>query len=179
MNQPIELSVVIPVFNSEHCLLELARQLHDVLHSLGYEIIFVDDNSHDGSWDTLVELVNDYPAFKAISLRKNCGQDCAIMAGLRLAKGEMIVIMDDDLQHSPQDIVILYEHCQKKEADVCFGKFVKKRQAWWKNIGSWLNGKLAEIVICKPKEIYLSPFKIMKMEIVEEIIKYRGSYAYI
>jgi glycosyltransferase involved in cell wall biosynthesis len=80
----VDISVVIPVYNSEDCLDELAKKLTSVLDKLGstYEIILVNDCSLDKSWEKIVELCEIYGKFKGISLRKNSGQDNAIMAGL-------------------------------------------------------------------------------------------------
>ena len=113
-----------------------------------------------------------------INLRKNSGQDSAILAGLNYAKGNWIVIMDDDLQHSPSDIIKLYNEV-KKGYDVCYANFEQKKQKFWKNAGSWFNGKVSEIVINKPKDIYLSPFKIMSRSVVTEMIKFNNLYPYI
>lgn len=101
------------------------------------------------------------------------------MAGLRYVRGEFAVIMDDDLQHSPSDIPCLLEACHMHEWDVCYAHFSSFKHIWWKRIGSWLNGKLAEIVIDKPKHIYLSPFKVLRREIVEEVVRYTGPFPYV
>jgi undecaprenyl-phosphate 4-deoxy-4-formamido-L-arabinose transferase len=100
------------------------------------------------------------------------------MAGLNHCSGEYVVIMDDDLQHSPYDIPLLVEQC-KTGFDICYANFARKRQKWWKNVGSWLNGKLAEILINKPTRLYLSPFQALRQEVVQEIIKYSGPYPYV
>ena len=83
------ISVVIPVYNSEKCLDELARRLVAVLDNTGrsYEIILVNDYSPDGSWQKIVELCGEYDALKGISLRRNFGQDNALMAGLNQSAG--------------------------------------------------------------------------------------------
>ncbi len=176
----VEISVVVPVYNSCDCLEELARQINIALKNLaGYELILVNDKSSDKSWDKITELVWKDPHIKGINLRKNSGQDNALMAGLRNASGKYSVIMDDDLQHSPHDIPRLYNHIKKNNSDVVYAVFKRKNQALWKNICSWLNGKIAQIVIGKPKGIYMSPFKIIHHGVVHEIIKYRGLYPYI
>ena len=87
--------------------------------------------------------------------------------------------MDDDLQHKPADITKLYNKILKCDQDIIYANFESKKQSFLKNIGSYLNGKLAEVIIQKPKDIYLFPFKIMKKEIADEIIKYKGRYPYI
>lgn len=174
----IEISIVVPVYNSEDNLTELNHQLQYELKDINFELILVNDQSKDTSWNKINDLTREYKNIIGINLRKNSGQDNAIFAGIHYAKGQYIVIMDDDLQHSPSDISKLYEDI-KKGYDVCYANFEKKKQALWKNIGSWLNGKMAEIIINKPKEIYLSPFKIIKKEIIDEIKDTNYLYPYI
>jgi undecaprenyl-phosphate 4-deoxy-4-formamido-L-arabinose transferase len=178
-NSMKELSVVIPVYNSQDCIYELHRQIKDALNDLSYEVIFVNDQSIDESWDRIVNIARNDRNFIGLNLRKNCGQDNAIMAGLKESSGRYVVIMDDDLQHSPYDIKRLYEGIRAGDHDVCFANFRKKKHAFWKNAGSWLSGKVAEILLAKPRDIYLSPFKIIKKEIVDEIVRYDGPYAYV
>lgn len=113
-----------------------------------------------------------------MSLRKNFGQDSAIMAGLGLCAGKYVVIMDDDLQHSPKDIPLLYDTC-KQGFDVCYGSYDEKKQKLWKNLGSWLNGKFSEWMLAKPSKIYLSPFKILHGSLADSILAYSGPYPYI
>ena len=94
----LEISIVIPVFNSEDCLEELCRQIYIALKDfVSYEVILVNDQSHDNSWQKIAELANTNRNIKGINLRKNSGQDNALMAGLRISSGSYIVIMDDDL----------------------------------------------------------------------------------
>lgn len=176
-NEMISISVVVPVFNSAGCLRELNRRIHGALKE-DYELILVNDQSTDNSWDVICDLINQYDTVTGVNLRINSGQDNALMAGLRQAQGNYVVIMDDDLQHAPEDIRKLFERCCEGY-DVCCADFESKKQKWWKNLGSWLNGKMAEITLNKPKHLYLSPFKIIKREVVEEICKYNGPFPYI
>lgn len=174
------LSIVIPVYKSEKILSELYNRLTKVLSSLtdGYEIIFVNDCSPDNSWQILSNLADSDPHVNAILLRKNSGYDNALMAGMRFVGKSYVVIMDDDLQHNPSDISILFKEI-KKGYDVVYAKFLRKRQSFIKNFGSWFNDKLAEKIINKPAGLYLSPFKILKKEIVNEIVNYDGPFPYI
>jgi polyisoprenyl-phosphate glycosyltransferase len=173
-----ELSVVIPIYNSRENVVELNRQISEALHDLDFDLVLVNDGSTDDSWSIVKELCRTNSNIIGINLRKNSGQDNAIMAGLSHAEGKYIVIMDDDLQHSPYDLKKLYETC-KQGYDVCFAHFLKKKQTWWKNLGSWLNGKVAVVLLRKPPHIYLSPFQIIRKEVVKEILKYKGPYPYI
>lgn len=175
-----EISIVIPVYNSHECVAELSRQIADALGSVGisYEQIMVNDCSRDSSWDEIKKEADKNPNLLGINLRKNGGQDSAILTGLNYAGGKWIVIMDDDLQHSPYDIPKLYEEA-KKGFDVVYANFEAKKQKLWKNLGSWFNGKISEIALDKPKGIYLSPFKIVSGDVVKEMVKFENLFPYI
>jgi len=176
----MQLSIVVPVYNSAECLPELARRMQQDLHGQfeTYELILVNDDSPDTSWAVIAGLADEYPFITGVHLRRNVGQDNALMAGLHYATGAIVVIMDDDLQHDPSDIPFLYEELQKGY-DVVYANFEEKRQALWKNLGSWFNDRVAILVLGKPKHIYMSPYKAIRREVVEEIIRYDGPYSYV
>src|SRR5579864_5138002 len=103
------LSIVIPVHNEERSILPLYDRLTGVLESLGrpYEILFVDDASTDRSFELLANLIETDARLKVIRLRRNFGQSAALSAGFHEAKGKIIIAMDGDLQHAPEDIPAL------------------------------------------------------------------------
>ena len=173
-----EISIVIPVYNSQDTVHLISEKIKEALKDFDYEKIMVNDCSKDNSWEEIKKESAVNSNLIGINLRKNSGQDSAILAGLNYATGNWIVIMDDDLQHSPSDIIKLYNEV-KKGYDVCYANFEQKKQKFWKNAGSWFNGKVSEIVINKPKDIYLSPFKIMSRSVVTEMIKFNNLYPYI
>src|SRR5215510_16412039 len=100
------------------------------------------------------------------------------MAGLHAATGEVIVIMDDDLQHDPSDIMLLNEYIERG-FDVVYAHFEDKKQALWKNLGSWINDRVAVLTLGKPKHIYMSPYKAIRREVGREVTKYAGPYPYV
>lgn len=173
-----EISIVVPVYNSHECVAELSRQLEYALKDFSYEQIMVNDCSRDSSWEEIQKVCAQNKNIIGINLRKNGGQDSAILTGLNYARGNWVIIMDDDLQHSPYDIPKLYEEAQKGY-DVVYANFDSKKQKLWKNIGSWFNGKISEIALQKPKEVYLSPFKILCRGVVQEMIKFNNLFPYI
>ncbi len=173
-----EISIVIPVYNSHECVSEISKQLADALKDFEYEQIMVNDCSRDSSWDEIKKVCSENKNVIGINLRKNGGQDSAILTGLNYASGKYIVIMDDDLQHSPYDIPKLYKEAIKG-FDVVYANFDSKKQKLWKNLGSWFNGKISEIALQKPKEVYLSPFKIICRGVVNEMIKFNNLFPYI
>jgi len=177
---PVEISVVIPVYNSAECLEELVCRLTREFSRLqrSHEIILVNDGSRDGSWVKILELGRDCTALRGINFRRNFGQDNALMAGLRAARGSVVIIMDDDPQHGPADRGKLVGKVEEGY-DVCYARFPWLVQAWWKNLGSILNDRMANIVIGKPKEIYLSPYKAIAGSVAGEVAKYDGPFPYV
>jgi glycosyltransferase involved in cell wall biosynthesis len=103
------LSIVVPIHNEERSLLPLYDRLTSVLFRLGrpYEILFIDDASTDRTYELLANLVETDPHLKVLRLRRNFGQTAALSAGFHEARGKVIIAMDGDLQHAPEDIPAL------------------------------------------------------------------------
>ena len=114
--QNLYLSIVVPVYRSESIVFKLVKEIHSQMvgQSLDdrYELILVNDASPDDSWQKICEASKTYPSLKAISLRKNFGQHNATMAGLNHSAGEIVIIMDDDLQHPPDAIGLLLKQIE-------------------------------------------------------------------
>jgi undecaprenyl-phosphate 4-deoxy-4-formamido-L-arabinose transferase len=176
----LELSIVVPVYRSEECLPALVRAIALAMAPLSreYEIILVNDCSPDNSWYVIESLCAEYPNLVGIDLRRNFGQDNALITGFRFARGRYVAIMDDDLQHDPCYLPGLLAKLEEG-FDVVYASFRQKRQKLWKNLGSWLNGKGAEWVLSKPKHIYLSPYKVVRKEIIDLVCNHRGAEPYI
>ncbi len=120
----IKYSVIIPVYNGAHTLLELSKRLHQVIVSLREpaEIIFIDDGSIDSSWAILKQIKVQLPfPVTIIQLDKNYGQHKATFCGICKSKGEVIITMDDDLQHPPEEISKLIAELEQQEADLVYG----------------------------------------------------------
>lgn len=179
----VKLSVVVPVYGGNEILVELVRQVEDVARNIlklqdQFELLFVDDRGPGGNWEVISKLAATRPHVKGIRLRKNVGQHNAVLTGLRFAVGEVVVIMDDDLQHSPYDIPALY----KKIADgydVCYASFSQRRHALWKIVGSHVNDRVATFLLRKPPGLYLSPFKALSSDVSQEIAKFSGPRVYL
>ena len=177
------LSVVIPVYGSEPVLPELVRRLQAMFDQQGrpngdYELILVCDCSPDRSWAVIRSLAQQYPWVRGILLRMNAGQHNALMAGFRQARGRVIVTMDDDLQHAPEDIPLLLAELAQGR-DVVYARFKSRKHAGWKVAGSRLNDLVASYLMKKPKGLYLSPFRAMTADIRDDILRYQGPYVYV
>jgi len=175
-----QLSIIIPVYGSEHILPELVSKINQSLNKLyeNYEIIFVCDQSPDQSWNVIKSLSQQAPNIKGILLQNNVGQHNALMAGLKHAKGEIIVTMDDDLQHSPKDISSLTLEIEKGH-DVAYACFKEHKHPLWKIMGSRLNDQIAVYLLNKPKGLYLSPFRAMKSSIRDALLRYSSPHVYL
>ncbi|MBL9180385.1 MAG: glycosyltransferase family 2 protein [Verrucomicrobiaceae bacterium] len=100
------ISVVVPVYNSAPMLTELVRRLEATLKSMGqaFELIFVNDGSRDQSWEVILKLASEHSWVRGLSMMRNYGQHNALLAGIRAARFEVTITMDDDLQHPPEEL---------------------------------------------------------------------------
>ena len=106
MEQKLDISVVVPLYNEEESLPELVAWIDRVAkaNNLAYEVIMVDDGSSDGSWAVVERLKEEYPAIRGISFVRNYGKSAALYCGFEMAEGEVVLTMDADLQDSPDEI---------------------------------------------------------------------------
>ena len=137
MSTEIEISVVSPVYRAEAILPELVSRLENALDSMGvsFEIVLVDDCSPDSSWTVLKGLAQEHPSLKIYRLSRNFGQHYAITAGLGLAKGRWVVVMDCDLQDRPEEIPALYAKT-KEGFDGVVARRAQRQDTWMKRMSS-------------------------------------------
>jgi glycosyltransferase involved in cell wall biosynthesis len=178
----MDLSIVIPVYNSEKLVGDLVRRIAAAMAAqnavASYEVILVNDCSRDRSWEMIERTCERHQGVRGINLRTNAGQHNAIMAGLRSAAGAILVVMDDDLQHAPEDIGKL---CAKihEGYDVCYAAFRAPQHALWKRLGSAFRDLTARALLGVPRGIRISSFKAMRAEIAQEITRYSGPFPYV
>lgn len=169
-----EISVVVPILNEKENIKPLSTILCSVLENRNkaYEIIFVDDGSTDGSFGVLSELAKDNTRFKVIKLARNFGQTAAITAGVNYAQGDVIILMDGDLQNDPLDIPLLLA---KIEAgyDVVSGWRIKRQDPLLsKKIPSYLANKLISLVTGIKLHDFGCTLKAYRREVIKEINLY-------
>lgn len=182
MHDDIDISVVIPVYGSAAILPRLVKSIESVLEVAtgagNFELILVHDCGPDDAWRVIVDLAGTRPWLRGINLAKNAGQHNAIMAGLNVARGAYIVTMDDDLQHDPADIPRIVSSLQP-DYDLCYVEFESKQHALWKRIGSTVNGLMARVLLGKPKGLYLSPYRGIRRNLLEAVLRYDGPFVYL
>ncbi len=133
----MSLSVIVPVYNGALTLGELTRRLSQVLPTVAeqYELIFVEDASPDNSWEVIGQLAEDYTWVRGIKLMRNSGQHNAILCGIRAAQYDIVITMDDDLQHPPEEISLLLEKLSEGY-DVVYGTPQHDEHSLWRNAAS-------------------------------------------
>ena len=174
------LTIVIPVYNSQETIGFLVERLLEMSVAYILEVVLVDDGSQDGSsrvCEDLARRFQDNVVF--VQLARNFGEHNAVMAGLTYARGERVVVMDDDLQNPPEAVQLLNDAMSDGEYDVVYSKYTRKRNKLWRNAGSWFNNLASTLMLGKPYHLYLSSFKIMSRFAVNQVIDYRGPFPYI
>ncbi|EDZ62241.1 glycosyl transferase, family 2 [Sulfurimonas gotlandica GD1] len=178
MIDKMKISICIPVYNGAATIALLVEEVKEKLNEYELEIILINDGSKDNSEDVCVDISKKYDFVKFIALRKNFGEHNAVLCGLNYITGDYCVIIDDDFQNPPSEIIALIEE-SKKGYDVVYSKYEEKKHHWFRNLGSKFNDSVATWLLNKPKGLYLSSFKLIKKEVVDEIIKYKGPFPYI
>jgi undecaprenyl-phosphate 4-deoxy-4-formamido-L-arabinose transferase len=159
-------SIVVPVYNSEGTLEELVARLGKVMPQLckDFEVILINDGSGDRSWQVICELAKQYPWTRGINMMRNYGQHNALLCGLRAAKYEITVTMDDDLQHPPEEIGILLSKLSD-DIDVVYGLPKKLPHSFWRNLFSLLTKRLLAFVMGIPTVRYAGSFRALRTEL--------------
>lgn len=173
------LSIVIPVYNSERTIAPLVDRLQACLAGQLFEIILVNDGSTDGVEAVCRQLNEMYDTVEFVSLRRNFGEFNAVLCGLNQTRGQYVVIIDDDFQNPPEAILTLVNAAEAGQYDVVYSRYAQKQHHWFRNLGSWLVNTLTTYSIDKPRDLYLSSFKLIRREVVDEVIRYHGPFPYI
>ncbi len=174
-------SFVIPCYRSEKTLPAVIEEINVTMEKIeGYdhEIVLVNDSSPDGTIQTIRELCEKYENIKGIDLAKNFGQHAALMAGMRHAKGDVVVCLDDDGQ-TPADEVGKLLNKLEEGYDVVYASYGKKKHSLFRNFGSKVNELMTRTMLGKPKELYISSYFAAKRFVVDDMIRYEHSYAYV
>ncbi|MEO5333528.1 MAG: glycosyltransferase [Magnetococcus sp. YQC-5] len=176
-----QLSIVIPVYQSELCLPALLERIQQALspEKITFELILVNDGSRDGSWRVITELCAHHPNVIGVNHRRNFGQDNAIMTGLKLARGAFVATMDDDLQHDPDDLPRLLAALRDSGAEVIYGAMEMSNDPLWKRFGRAVNEKTLVWLLDKPKDFQFTSYRVMRAEVVRDITFYEGAFPFI
>lgn len=181
MSYPVEISVIVPLYNEVESLPELHAWIARVMEAnqFTYEVVFVDDGSKDGSWNVVEDLRNADSNVRGIKFQRNYGKSAALQKGFEAARGRVVITMDADLQDSPDEIPELYRMVVEEEFDVVSG-WKKKR---YDPLSKTIPTKLYNWAARKLTGIYLHDFncglKAYKYEVVKSIELYGDMHRYI
>jgi glycosyltransferase involved in cell wall biosynthesis len=178
-NHPIDISVVVPVYNEEENLPVLIPQIAEVLGPLGktYEMIFVDDGSQDHSRGLLKEMALQFPQIRVLGFKKNCGETAAGAAGIKEARGGIVITIDADLQNDPKDIPRMLDYL--KEYDMVTGWRQKREDSWVKRITSRIANRIRNSLSGEEIQDSGCTFRAYKRECLQEIKLYKGMHRFI
>ena len=180
MTGVIKYSVVVPVFNSEESLEELYSRLEVFFRGTceDFEVIMVDDASHDRSWEVISDLKKQHPdRVTGIQLSRNYGQHNATFCGLAHARGEWIVTIDDDLQVPPEETGKLIAEQIRSGAELVYGVFGTKQHSRVRNLGSSSLKTSARTLHDSPGEG--SSFRLISSGLVRKILHHEQHFIYL
>ncbi|MBO5479006.1 MAG: glycosyltransferase [Clostridia bacterium] len=176
-----KISFVIPCYNSEKYVSNTVEKLEQViekqLKEYETEVILVNDGSKDNTFRTIEQIASKNNHVTAIDFTRNFGQHSAIMAGLNQSNGDIIICLDDDGQTPPEEVTKLIDALDEN-TDVVYAKYEEKKHNTFRNFGSIVNSMMAQVLLNKPKDLYISSFFAMRSYIKDEIITYRNPYPY-
>ncbi len=170
-------SVVIPVFNARGTLKELVARLGAVLDlaSSRYEIILVNDGSRDASWELIADLAARDDRVRGIDLMRNSGQHNALLCGIRATVHEVIVTMDDDLQHPPEEVPTLLARLAEG-FDVVYATPAEARHGFWRNRASQLTKLVLRHALGVEIARQVSAFRAFRTQLRDGFASYRGPF---
>ena len=176
----LTLSIVIPVYRGEATIGPLVRALDTLEIDGGFELVLVNDGSPDASQKVCRELLETSRVpITLVRLSRNFGEHNAVMAGLRHARGAWIITMDDDSQNPPSEVPRLLSYAQSSGLEVIYGRYARKRHAAWRNLGSAFINSTADLLLDKPRGLYLSTFRCMSAFVARNIVAYAGPFPYV
>lgn len=174
-------SFVIPCYKSKATIGAVVSEIKetmDVLNEYTYEVVLVNDYPFDETWDEIRKLVSEYDFVKGINFAKNFGQHGALMAGLREAKGDYVICLDDDGQTPANEAGKLLKALDEGN-DAVYARYAHKKHSLFRNFGTFMNEKMAEYLIGKPRDLFVSSYFGVKRFVVDEMIKYENAYPYV
>ncbi len=171
------LSVVVPVYNSAEILPHLIQRLEPVLAARAdeYEVILVDDSSSDGSWEVVRSLARERSWLRGVRMVRNYGQHNAILCGVREARMEIVVTVDDDLQHPPEEIPklldVLDEGC-----DVVYGTPQKEQHGLFRDLATRVTKLALQSAMGAETARKVSAFRVFRRELSKAFADYRSQF---
>ena len=176
-----KVSFVIPCYRSALTIGNVVKEIQDTMQSLTqytYEIILVNDCSPDDTFAVIASLCKENENICGVDLAKNFGQHGALMAGFHQVTGDILVCLDDDGQTPADEVDKLLAEIENGQ-DVVYASYGHKKHSLFRNFGSWMNEKMAQFLLGKPKELIVSSYFAARRFIVDEMLRYENAYPYV
>ena len=174
-------SCVIPCYHSAKTIGKVVAGIEDVFAAhpeWDYEIILVNDNPPDETWEVIRELSEENPKIHGICFSRNFGQHAALMAGYRQVNGEIVVSLDDDGQNPPEQMFRLIGAIDG-EHDLVYASEPEAPKAIWRVAGSKMTNRMFSWLMGKPRELYLSSYYAAKRFVIEEMVRCESPFPYV
>jgi undecaprenyl-phosphate 4-deoxy-4-formamido-L-arabinose transferase len=176
---PVGVSVIVPVYNSEATLPALLERLERMLQAAAgvgaFEAILVNDASRDGSWAVVSQLATRYPWLRGIDLMRNYGQHNALLCGIRIARFDKIVTLDDDLQNPPEEVPVLLAKLAEG-LDVVYGKPRELHHGLWRNMASLITKRVLQGAMGAETARHVSAFRAFRTNLRQAFASYRSPF---
>jgi glycosyltransferase involved in cell wall biosynthesis len=174
----VEISAIVPVYRSAPILPELYRRLTDSLSALAdrYEIILVEDCGGDDSWSVIEGLAERDGRVRGIRMSRNYGQHNALLCGIRAARFDTIVTLDDDLQNPPEEIAKLVARLVDDDVDVVYGTPETEQHGFFRDQGSRITKLALQSAMSAETARHVSSFRVFRTRIRDGFASYRGPY---
>ncbi len=176
-----KVSFVIPCYRSAKTITGVVDEIFATMagsKEYEYEIILVNDASPDDTFEVIRGLCEVHSEVSGLNLAKNFGQHAALMAGMRHATGDIVVCLDDDGQTPADEVGKLLDKLASGY-DVVYAKYQHKQHSGFRNFGSKVNELMTRVMLGKPKELYVSSYFAAKRFIIDNVLTYENSYAYV
>ncbi|MCH8904082.1 MAG: glycosyltransferase family 2 protein [Bacteroidetes bacterium] len=167
----MDISIVIPAYNEAESIPELTEWISRVMqeNNLSYEILYIDDGSTDGSWQTIERLADANGHIKGIKFKRNFGKSAGLNAGFDNCSGDVVITMDADLQDSPDEIPALYNKVKNEGYDIVSGWKKKRHDPFIKNISSKLFNRVTRFFSSIKIHDFNCGLKAYRIEVVKSI----------
>ena len=177
----MKISYVIPCYRSMNTLEAVVTEIKEAMGKMTqhtYEIVLINDCSPDDTISTIRKLCKENDNIVGLDMAKNFGQHAALMAGFRHVTGDVVVCLDDDGQTPANEVDKLLAKIEEGY-DVVYAKYEEKKHSAFRNLGSWMNKVMTEVLLGKPKDLYVSSYFAARRYVIDEMAKYTNAFPYV
>lgn len=177
----MKISYVIPCYRSMNTLEAVVAEIKEAMSKLNkytYEIVLINDCSPDDTISTIRKICKENDNVIGLDMAKNFGQHAALMAGFRHVTGDIVVCLDDDGQTPANEVDKLLAKIEEGY-DVVYAKYEEKKHSAFRNLGSWMNKVMTEVLLGKPKDLYVSSYFAARRYVIDEMARYNNAFPYV